>query len=452
MSQSNYSSQQPHNQPTDVNTPISKTSIDYEQAIQLIKSLLGLEYCLQYQIVPLTVEQRCLTLGMVNPEDKNALNFVRPIANALGYSLGVQCIDSDTHQSVLAEYLQQNYSSGQNKGLDRNDNFEQTIADLSNFSTKDIRDSAMTMADIPFEPTKINQEKNHHKDLYNDPTLVVDRFDNSADMSVEKMETPLEDKDRTLHTPIKDDSLKSASIPNQNPESTPYFTVNQVLEAKAEVVPELAELDLEPNLEQEETAAIDSSLDFDISASSETDNLIREALSTLTPQQLWQELFTKLLDGSIDKLSLERNGDRGCILWSQDEMESFQDNVSKSIFNYLVNEVKTLVKVPLQPLTKTKKVAIEKQYNQERLLLPIEIAPGEWGDEIKIQVLRGEALKSYKQRQMKKMTNQALNFAQQLEKTLARMCVCFDSGEISDLSKLQQVQQKINLHLELLER
>ena len=407
------------------------SNIDYEQAINLIKSILSLEYCLQHQIIPLTIEQGCLSLGMVNPEDKTALDFVRPIINALGYSLTIQHIDSYTHQLVLAEYLKHNYA------------VEQTKTDTSpQVPAQNLRDSAMTVVNTPFEP----QPNSQSNDLDNKATIIADRSENPFSIS----KASVEDSKSTMYAPIQENSPESdASLqPLADLTSPQITTLDRVLEVQAEAIYDSKESLSDQNRKQSQNLELDPFLDFDISTLSGNECLTHESLNTLTPQQLWQELFTNILDGSISKLHLERNLDRGRILWSQDGVvQSSLDNISLSIFQALINEIKTLAKIPLEPLQKTKKLALEKHYQQERLQLRIDACPGQWGDEITIQVLRGNALKLYERKQIKKMTEQALMLAQKLEKTLTTMCTCFESSEIGDLSELKKVQQKINCQL-----
>ena len=120
------------------------------------------------------------------------------------------------------------------------------------------------------------------------------------------------------------------------------------------------------------------------------------------------------------------------------------------IFNVLINEIKTLAKIPLATLTKTKKVAMERSHKHERVLFRVEFSPSQHGEEIKIQVLRSDRLMAYEQAQMDKMSEQALVLAQKLEKTLKKMQLCFSSAHLNNLGDLQTVQQKIDTHLKLL--
>ncbi len=408
------------------------SDIDYEQIINLIQSILSLEHCLQYQIIPLSLEQDCLTLGMVNPEDKTALDFVRPIVRALGYTLNIQRIDSYAHQLVLAAYLKQNHT------------MEQTQADISpQTSVKKSQDSAMTVVDMPFE-SNLNSQEN---DLDSKETIIAEDLENPTS----RPEISAEDSKSTIYAPIQEDTAEADSFSQLFADLTLELAL--VPEVQTEPNRQSKKSESDQNRERVPNLDLDPFLDFDISTLSENYCLTHESLKTLTPQQLWQELFANILNGSISKLNLERNRDRGRILWSQDGIvQSSVDDVSLSIFQALINEIKTLAKFPLEPLQKTKKVAIERHYQQERLQLRIDACPSQWGDEITIQVLRGKALKLHERQQIKKMSDRALLLAQKLTKTLTTMRTCFNSSEIENLSELKKVRQEIHCQLELIDQ
>ena len=403
------------------------SDIDYEQVVNLIKSILSLEYCLQYQIIPLTIEQGCLSLGMVNPDDRAALEFIRPIINALGYGLTIQPIDSYAHQLALAEYLKHNHI------------VEQTKADISpQTSCQTVRDSAMTVVNMPLESKPDSQRNN----LDSKATIIADLAENPPSQA----KVFIEDSKSTIYASSEED------YPEFDASSqSPNLTKHQAIEVQAKPIDELKKSESDRNFEQTKDIVADPFLDFDIAKPSVSYSLTHESLNTLTPQELWQELFIKLLDSSISKLHLEQNQNQGKIIWSPDGVvQSSLDNVSLSILQALINEIKTLAKIPLELLQKPRKVAIEKNYQQKRLQLRIDACPGKWGDEITIQVLRGNALKLYEQKQIKKMSEQALLLAQKLEKTLSTMVTCFESSSIGDLSELKKLKQKIDRQLDLL--
>ena len=413
------------------------SDIDYEQIINLIQSILSLEHCLQYQIIPLSLDRGCLSLGMVDPEDETALDFIRPIVNDLGYSLHIQHIDSYAHQLVLAAYLKHNHT------------VEQAQADVSpEGAPETVDNSSIKVANELFEADRTSKQN----DLDSKATIVADLSENP--FSIPK--TSVEDSKSTIYAPLQEE----ASSSDASSQLFADLTTNQIstlaqnrgADVQAKVNDESSKSKSDRHREQAKNLDLDPFLDFDISTLSKNYCLTDESLETLTPQQLWQELFTNILNGSIAQLSLERNRDRGRILWSQDGIvQSSVDDVSLSIFQALINEIKTLAKIPLEALQKTKKVAINRQYQQERLQLRIDLCPNQWGEEITIQVLRGKALKLYEQKQIAKMKEQALLLAQKLAKTLTTMGNSFDSSDIGDLGELRKVKQEIDRQLELLD-
>jgi type II secretory ATPase GspE/PulE/Tfp pilus assembly ATPase PilB-like protein len=142
-------------------------------------------------------------------------------------------------------------------------------------------------------------------------------------------------------------------------------------------------------------------------------------LLQLPPQQLWQELFSRMLNGGIGRLHFQDASSHGRILLTQDGVPQLSlNNLERRVYQQIIGEVKGLAKLPTTPLQAPKKVAIERYSGRERLLLRIKLTPGKYGDEATIQVLRGKALELYEQTHTDKMTEQALDSAQQLKKML----------------------------------
>jgi type II secretory ATPase GspE/PulE/Tfp pilus assembly ATPase PilB-like protein len=75
-----------------------------EQTFDLIDSFLSLRHCLFYQVLPLEVHDNCLTLGMVNLENKQALNYLEFLVADRNYSLNKKQIDWRTFQSIVLAY------------------------------------------------------------------------------------------------------------------------------------------------------------------------------------------------------------------------------------------------------------------------------------------------------------------------------------------------------------
>ncbi|WP_297077896.1 hypothetical protein [Thermoleptolyngbya sp. M55_K2018_002] len=80
-------------------------SLDLQQMFVLIDGILPFEACLYYQVLPLKLEDNCLLLGMVNPEDSPAADYVRRIIAYHNYYPKPQPISSDALQASLSAYL-----------------------------------------------------------------------------------------------------------------------------------------------------------------------------------------------------------------------------------------------------------------------------------------------------------------------------------------------------------
>jgi len=79
-----------------------------EKVFQLIDRVLPFEACLYHQILPLSIEEGKLQLGMVMLEDVAALDYARRMMGYQNYSLVPQSLSSETHHTTLTAYL--NYS------------------------------------------------------------------------------------------------------------------------------------------------------------------------------------------------------------------------------------------------------------------------------------------------------------------------------------------------------
>lgn len=92
------------------NTPIQNPN--REQIFQLIDSILSFEACLYHQVLPIAKEENRVTLGMVDPEDKPALDYVERLLSYMNYCLVSVPITTQLHQEMLSAYLKQ---AGANK-------------------------------------------------------------------------------------------------------------------------------------------------------------------------------------------------------------------------------------------------------------------------------------------------------------------------------------------------
>jgi type II secretory ATPase GspE/PulE/Tfp pilus assembly ATPase PilB-like protein len=155
-----------------------------------------------------------------------------------------------------------------------------------------------------------------------------------------------------------------------------------------------------------------------------------EVLRTLSPKKLLQELLGRVLTQGIGRLYFEQKSpQRGRIVCSQNG--SFQcvlSDISMPVFQALIDELKILTNLPLVPVKEAQQVEVERFYQQERLLLRLQVMPGTHGEQATLQVLRGEALKFYQQQQVAHLSRDALAIATALQQ------------------KLKQLQQRANLN------
>lgn len=84
--------------------------MDSQQIFQLIDSILPFEVCLYYQVLPLSIQGSRLHLGMVDPKDVSALDYVRRILGYVNCSLVPKSLESKVHSDTLSAYLKYSHS------------------------------------------------------------------------------------------------------------------------------------------------------------------------------------------------------------------------------------------------------------------------------------------------------------------------------------------------------
>ena len=380
---------------------------DQEVVFRLIDSVVSLECCLHYQVLPLELDNNHFTVGMINAKDQTALNFIRPIAASLNYSLEIQSIDHQEHQLLLAAYLKksslvpgnQKNQASHDRSFDKETMIDEQLSQPSPSSL----DFSLTLSEIP--PGQKPQAPQSLA-LHERATLIVDSENNSGD-----------------------NQPHQTQIISSLPQIQGLQSTSEIESSQESVSTPILELQAEHTRK-----SVDS-------------------LSSLEPKQLWQELLAKILDGGIGRLYLKRDYQYGRIIWSRDGViQSSLDRVKLDVFEQIIREIKTLGKQPLSPLKKPKKVAIERIYNQERILLRLEFFVGQSGDEITIQVLRGEALKFYEQRQVEKSMEQAIYFAEKMEKTLRKIRMYTNDQNLGYFSRLEAIYQQIERQFQLIRK
>ncbi|MGK7896878.1 MAG: hypothetical protein AB4372_25505 [Xenococcus sp. (in: cyanobacteria)] len=401
---------------------------------KLIDSVVSLEFCLHYQVLPLELEDNYLTVGMINTKDKTALNFIRPIAASLNYSLEIQSITPQEHQLILAEYLKnsslgssapKNKTSKASRDMSKDTMIDEQMMQAE--PSSGVLDSSSTISEMPGQKPPASSSSNN---LHERATLIVDGEKSSEENKPQQSQIiSSQPQIHRLQSVSEIEGIPETIAVPLGKKSSDSRTESVIETAKESIAAPILEL---PNQETKNSA----------------DNL-----AALEPKQLWQELLAKILDGGIGRLYLERYPNYGRIIWSRDGVIQLSlDKVKLKVFEYLIREIKTLGKQPLSPLKKPKKVAIERIYHQERILLRLEFLVGQSGDEITIQVLRGEALEFYEQRQIEKSVEQAIYFAEKMEKTLRKIRMCANDHNLEDFNRLEAIYRQIDRQFQLIKK
>ncbi len=419
-----------------------------KEIFQLIDQVFPLDSCRHYEVLPLKLVGSNLTLGMLDPQNDESLKFVNSIAKVFKYDLEIQLIDLQTHQIILANYPQDAPQSStaeqdQNKTvIDTNFN---PSAPLRANNRRRLADSAPTIISQPANVSSVESENapklpdlppdlDFLKDLNLTPATPQKSVKPTADSAATLYEIPPEFLNQKKPHNLDDKPTIIAGNPAEllaqeaaqnNPEIA--FGEAQISELIAETVGKVPPKD-----------AASETVDF---------------LPDLTPQLSWQKLLEQAFRHHTEYISLSRYSDRGSIIASKDEStQSCIEQVPLPIFCSLIDEIKRMARLPQTTSSHPKKVVLERFYQQERILLRLEFSLQEGIEKVGIQILRNKTLATYEQQQMDKVSEQALQLAKQLEKTLRRIQACFDSAELTNLRELQTVQSRINHQLRLLDK
>ncbi len=80
-------------------------SLELSQVYALIDSILPFEACLYYQVLPLMIEGSRLVMGMVDPYDQAAEEYMKRQLAFINYSITTRTVSSEWHRDLLSKYL-----------------------------------------------------------------------------------------------------------------------------------------------------------------------------------------------------------------------------------------------------------------------------------------------------------------------------------------------------------
>ena len=447
--------------------------LNVEQMFILVDGVLPIEACLYYQVLPLFLDGSRLHLGMVNPEDTTASDYVRRIVSYLNYSLLTRRISSQALQAALSAYLK--YSDSQSSTAQKVSS-SAPVPEPEISTTPPVGEPQPSYGSIPH-----NLETNSRETLVLDSPDQLDASDILANPQGETVrETP---QDIGLESPILPADELTCIDPEQteiigfehgDDIQTQLLTDEEFLEADAPTIvtppslPPLADsaaspekvfqdqesIDLKPSNPSElrsndasEAGPINDGAVSDINSAvispSSPDAFTADAeeaaplsmqvqsdhldksihdLASLMPRELLRELLARAMSGGIGRLYFERKPHYGRVLWSQSGiLQAAVDNIAPAKFQALINEFKRLTRLPLLPLQNTKQVELERFYKGNRVLLRFRFIPGSHGEQATLQVLRGAALTFYQQQQVARIGQDAVTTAKRLQVKISEL-------------------------------
>lgn len=418
-----------------------------KEIFQLIDQVFPVDSCRHYQVLPLKLNGSYLVLGMLNPYNEESKKFANSIAKVFKYDLEVQLIDLQTHQIILA-------------------NYPQNAAQLSNQQ----QDQHQTVIDTSFDPNAPLKGSNSRRLVDSAPTIIAHSAASATDQP--DIEPELSDlpadldflKDLDLIPKHKEQLAKAKvdatatlfEIPpefiNQHPTNNLDHKATIIAEHPAELLTSESNNELEIALGEAQISQLIAET-LSRTAPKELEPETTDFLPQLSSQLSWQRLLEQAFKHHSEYITLTRYSDRGGIITEKDNStQSSLDRVPLPIFCSLIDEIKRMARLPQNTSSHPQKLVLERFYQQERILLRLEFSVQKQLEVVGIQILRGVALKIYEQQQMDRISEQALQLAKQLEKTLRRIQACFDSAELTNLNELQIVHSRISHQLRLLDK
>ena len=445
-------------------TPEIPAGTDRDTIFSLIDRVLPFEACLYHQVLPLSLTDNELRLGMVDLMDVSALDYLRKVLAYFRYRLAPQVISSDLQHQVLSAYLKFKVNPNV-KPVEPAEPLELTAVFSERTDHLMGEDAAVNTGvntganagntDEGFEgPPTVFFERPvimlEDEDDEEDPTISTEHTIVTPRPIVAKPGLPALPTDRHTRdtliieapqlqfdrsTLIQPHPSRSISPPSQVPSPAPFALPGSAL----------------PQLET-------SSLYINASS---------DQLLALSPKELLQALLSRILATGIGRLFFEHQGHQGRILWSDSGVfQSFLDGLPLDTFNGVITELKRLTSLPMDPVENVVQVEIERIHEKNRLLLRLKVMPkpqiGDQprseGEDATLQILRGTALRFYQQHQVSSLSRDTLTVARQLQRKVeelhrrSHLTPPINPDELAVMPEIQEVLQTVKNQLTDIER
>jgi hypothetical protein len=385
---------------SDEPTVVADFSIDAEKAFLLINKVLPLEACLHHQILPLYVEGPQIFLGMVDLEDRDALEYARMILGYQKLQVVTQTIPAKAHHQILQGYLfYQRQVESQHILPPPAHPLPATLPDAAPSVNQDQPTQDQPTIDSVSELVDCESTVNT-VDEAPDSTPVADSLNESLD-SPQTLQ--LLNQDVLTQWPI---ALHGrAAQPQLPPESTPFQA------------PVLSQKPVTPQKTKPTQKTVQ------IIPGSALPELrlypVRGALRSLPPQAFLHNLLLKVLQSGVGRLFLARQDGVGRVLWTESGVvKAALEEIGLDQLQGAIDELKVLTRLPREAVKAPVEVEIERLYQNQRVLLRLRITPKSTGEEATLQILRGVALKFYQQQQLKTLSRDTLTIADELRRKI----------------------------------
>jgi Type II secretion system (T2SS), protein E, N-terminal domain len=472
----------------------------------LVDRVIPFEACLYHQVLPLSLVDNQLRLGMVDLADVNALDYLRKVLAYLHYGLAPQVIPSDLHHQILSGYLkfkaeqaaitppeeatvfferpnrsgpmEEDFDGPPTISFDRpimdmeeveeapTDVFERplglTVPDVSQTQPATIKPA--TIKPVTIKPVTINDDlqsvgdHRHNREtlIVEAPTALSESEINFTNRSVSPQSIPALKAKGPIGPP-----LVPPTVP---PPSLQQFDRSTIIQPQAPP----------PKAADQLPKAPTTPLPFAVPGSSlpvlqvNTIPYSSDQLLALTPKELLAALLGRILFNGIGRLYFEYQGVEGRILSSDSGVfQTVIEGLPIATFNGLITELKQLTALPLHPVQETVQVEIERFYEKTRLLLRLRLIPKQKTDSLKpttmgedatLQILRGSALRFYQQQQVSSLSRDTLSVARHLQRKVEELHrrshshPPIDAEELSVMPELQQVLNTVTTQLTEIER
>ena len=380
--------------PGDAQAMVSPEQVELSQVYVLIDSILPFEACLYYQVLPLFIEGSRLTIGMVNPDDQTASEYVKKQLSYINYSIDFKRIQSDWHRDLLSKYLSHNAKAQQ--------------PPPSPPPVKSEVKSEVKSDEPPSPPARLPSPPPVN-DRNLQTTFIVDQPDEIPDDLQTAPPQSLEPLIGSKPHPVKvnkPEAPAEPAAPSPPPSPTNRPQRNTAPQSSPAASPT-------PSPAASPTAPLHLQIGDQYRQVEDTE------LVALSPKALMQVLLSKVLEEGIGRLYFERRSHSGRILWSKDGiLQAVVESIDPTVFQGVINEFKLLTHLSLVAVKQPRQVEIERLYEKQRILLRFRVMPNAEGEEATLQVLRGTALRFYQQQQIDKLGRDALDTAQRLQRRL----------------------------------